>query len=276
MSAMGHHDLQLGPALFELHGLADRLAPGSEASTVRALEMVPALPPAPRVVDLGCGTGASSLALARALPDDAEIIAVDVHPPYIQRLRGRAKLAGLQDKIVPRVADMRSLGIRPGSVDLVWAEGSLYTVGFVHGCDLCRRLLGPRGAVAVSELVWRSDAPSEAARAYWAEHYPDMRRVEEILEGMQAHGYTAAGHFLLPDSDWRAYYDELESRRRAFAARRRDPVALTALELTRAEIELYELHGDEYGYAFFVASYHGGESDGESSSDASLDGARTA
>lgn len=271
MRAMGLHDLQLGPALFELHGLADRLAPGSEASTVRALQMLPALPPAPRVVDLGCGTGASTLALARALPDDAEIIAVDVHPPYIQRLRGRAKLAGLADKIVPRVADMRSLGIRPGSVDLVWAEGSLYTVGFAHGCDLCRRLLGPRGAVGVSELVWRTDDPSPAAREFWAEHYPDMRRVEDILAGMHSHGYTAVGHFLLPDEDWRAYYDELQQRRAAFGARRDDPAARAALALTGAEIELYERHGDDYGYAFFVATYAGDPA----SSEASLDEAIT-
>ena len=252
---MGGDDLRIGPALFELHGLGDRLAPGSERSTRRALAAVPELETRRRVVDLGCGTGASTLTLAEGLSDEAEIIAVDVHPPYIQRLRGRVRAAGVEGKVVPRVADMRALGIRPASVDLVWAEGSLYTVGFANGCDLCRRLLVPGGVVGFSELAWLVPSPRPAASAYWAEQYPAMRSREEIVDGLADHGYRVLDAFVLPRADWEGYYAALLDRIVVFARRRQDEAARAAIDLTRAEIDTFERFGDDYGYLFVVASY---------------------
>lgn len=54
-------------ALFLLHEGLAQCGPGSDAETMRAVQLLPPLPPAPRIVDLGCGTGRQSLVLARAL-----------------------------------------------------------------------------------------------------------------------------------------------------------------------------------------------------------------
>ncbi|WP_240325275.1 hypothetical protein [Amycolatopsis thermalba] len=48
-------------ALF--HGLP-RQGPGSDATTLRLLELAAPLPERPRVLDLGCGPGRSALLLA--------------------------------------------------------------------------------------------------------------------------------------------------------------------------------------------------------------------
>ena len=55
--------------LFELFEDLPRLGPGTAASTRRALEAIPALPGEPRVLDAGCGTGASTKVLAEAQSD---------------------------------------------------------------------------------------------------------------------------------------------------------------------------------------------------------------
>lgn len=261
---MSDEDLLVGPALYELHGLIDQLGPGSPETTRRALSMVPSLPTRRRVLDLGCGTGASTLTLAEQLDDGVEVVAVDVHPPYIQRLRGRAKARGLSEKITTRVADMRALGVKPQSFDLVWAEGSLYTIGFAHGCEMCRKLLTPGGAIGVSELVWLVDDPDPEVRAHWAEAYPDMHTREEIIAGMQRHGYRSAGDFVLPRSDWEAYYALVRGRIEEFERREVAPPMRAAIEISRREMDMFARFGDQYGYVFYVATYEGeGEGEGD-------------
>jgi predicted O-methyltransferase YrrM len=238
-------------ALHELFAKLDRLAPGSPETTRRALAMVPDLDTRTRALELGCGCGSASLILAAALP--GTLLAVDVHAPFITRLHERAVTLGLADRIDAQVADMRELAIAPHSIDLVWAEGSLYSIGFDDGLDLCRRLLAPGGVLAVSELVWLNDRPSPPARAFWAEHYPQMRDRTQLMAALPERGFEVHGEFVLPRSDWDAFYDALRERIASFA-NRSDPAARAATAMVMDEIVVHERFGDEYGYAFVVAS----------------------
>ena len=53
------------PQFFELHSGLPREGPGDDSITQRAVELLPALPPDPVVVDAGCGPGGQTLVLAR-------------------------------------------------------------------------------------------------------------------------------------------------------------------------------------------------------------------
>jgi SAM-dependent methyltransferase len=250
-------------ALYEVFAKLDRLAPSSAATTQRALGLVPDLDTRTRALELGCGCGSASLILAESLP--GKLLAVDLHAPFIARLCERAVTLGLADRIDARVADMRQLAIAPHSIDLVWAEGSLYTIGFDDGLDLCHRMLAPGGVLAVSELVWLRDQPSPQVRAFYAEHYPQMRDRTELRAALQAAGTAKGGEcpkptgfevhaeFVLPRSDWDAFYDPLRERIAGFA-NRPDPAARAAAAMLTNEIEIYERFGDEYGYVFFIAT----------------------
>lgn len=67
----------------EVYGTLPRAGPGGDEHTRRALELVPG--DAPRVVlDVGCGPGAQTLCLARALPQ-ARILAVTCWPRWSSR-----------------------------------------------------------------------------------------------------------------------------------------------------------------------------------------------
>lgn len=70
---------------FEVFEELPRQGPGDLACTQRALELCGGLPSSPRVADLGCGAGAQTLHLASLL--DGSILAIDSHPPLINRLR---------------------------------------------------------------------------------------------------------------------------------------------------------------------------------------------
>ncbi|GAA2532426.1 class I SAM-dependent methyltransferase [Pilimelia columellifera subsp. columellifera] len=109
-------------------------------------------PDRPRIVDLGAGTGAGALALARHLPH-AEVVAVDVSADMLQQLRHRAHATGAVDRIRTVQADLDQTWPRLGPADLVWASGSLH-----HLADPARSLtqafaiLRPGGAVLITEF----------------------------------------------------------------------------------------------------------------------------
>jgi cyclopropane fatty-acyl-phospholipid synthase-like methyltransferase len=91
-------------AFFRLFEGLPRQGPGSDACTRAALRRLPELPAAPRVLDLGCGSGRSALVLADALR--TKVIAVDNHQPFLEQLRASARARGLDELIEARCADM--------------------------------------------------------------------------------------------------------------------------------------------------------------------------
>lgn len=62
---MAESALFLPPPFFELHAGLARQGPGADAHTRRAFALVGDLPPAPVIVDVGCGPGMQTLELAR-------------------------------------------------------------------------------------------------------------------------------------------------------------------------------------------------------------------
>ncbi|QAT87079.1 HipA-like protein [Corallococcus coralloides] len=237
-------------AFFTLYNELPRLGPGSDACTREALRRLSPLPPSPRVLDLGAGTGRQSLVLAREL--DTRVTAVDLHRPYLDRLEREAREQGLSDAIVTRQEDMRALSLPPGSIDLIWSEGAIYLLGFEQGLRQWRPLLAPGGQVAVTECTWLTDVrPPEAVR-FWAAGYPSMGNIAQNHASAEAAGFTVLDTFTLPASAWwDDYYTPLLQR-----IERLRPTADAALREVIAaaeqEVNLYRRHGDSYGYVFYL------------------------
>lgn len=70
-----------------------------------------------RIVDLGAGAGINTLPIAELYPD-AEVWAVDVAAPFLRYGHARAKQMGV-DNVIFQQADVQTVDIEPGSVDLV-------------------------------------------------------------------------------------------------------------------------------------------------------------
>jgi len=245
----------LTPAeVFEaLHAGLPQQGPGSDASTLRALALVPDLPTAPDVLDVGCGPGRQTLALARAT--GGRVTAVDLAPAFLEEVERRARAAGLDGRITTRRESLDALALPDAAFDLVWSEGALYTVGFEKALRALRRLARPGGALAATELTWLVEDPPAAARAFWREAYPPMTTREGNRRALAAAGYAPLADFTLPDADWwQGYYAELEPRIASLRARiAGNPAASASLDASQREIALRRAFPDAYGYIFYVA-----------------------
>src|ERR1700722_19604588 len=84
-----------------------------------------AAPGAGRLLDLGAGTGTGALGLALRFPA-AEVIAVDIEPGSLARLRHKAHVLGLEERVQAREADLDAGWPALGPLDLTWASMSLH------------------------------------------------------------------------------------------------------------------------------------------------------
>jgi SAM-dependent methyltransferase len=107
-----------------------------------------------RVLDIGCGAGASSLALAARVGAEGQVLGVDISEPLI----GRARALAPQDTPAQFwVADASSAELPEGTFDILYSRfGVMFfddpTAAFAH----MRRALRPGGRVAF--VCWRGAA----------------------------------------------------------------------------------------------------------------------
>lgn len=86
-----------------------------------------ALPAAPAILDVGCGTGEITLRLAAALPG-ATLTGVDLIEPHLALGRDRARAAGVADRVTFVAGDAFELGFPAASFDLVVCRHMLQAV----------------------------------------------------------------------------------------------------------------------------------------------------
>ena len=118
--------------LIDLHREGRRQGPGGDAETELALNLARIDRAAPlKIADIGCGTGASTILLARLL--NARITAVDFLQDFLDGLEGKAERMGLSDKVTTLCCSMDNLPFGDEKYDVIWSEGAIYNIGFEKG-----------------------------------------------------------------------------------------------------------------------------------------------
>lgn len=230
-----------------------RQGPGLDTYTARAFHTIPALPEKPRILDIGCGSGMQTLMLARLCPD-ATITASDIHQPFLDDVNERARKAGLDGRITTIRASMDDLPFPDNSFDLIWAEGSAFIIGFSEALSRWKRLLSPRGYMALSDLVWFTHTPTQECRDFFEKEYPAMVHEEEAQRIIRDAGYSILDTRRLPDAAWWDHYYTPLSRR-VDGLKREHPTdqdVQALLGSLEKEIDVFRAHSREYGYSFFI------------------------
>lgn len=238
--------------IFEIFKNIPRQGPGCREATRKAFEMLTDIPQDPRILDIGCGTGAQTLELARL--SDGHVVALDNHEPYLEELKRKAAEEGLSERIETVCGSMFDLKFDPESFDVLWAEGAVYIIGFERGLRDWKTFLKPEGYMAVSELAWLKSDPPHKPLEFLNSGYPAMKSTEENISIIQECDYALLGCFVLPERAWwDDYYTPLEKRLRMLGEKyAKDVKAMAEIEETYYEIALYKKFSDWYGYVFYI------------------------
>jgi trans-aconitate methyltransferase len=236
----------------EIYGTLPRAGPGSTEDTLHALSLTPNGNPA-TILDLGCGPGAQTLALAEALPD-ASIKAMDLTPQMATEARRRVEAADYDNRVRVETGDMMSPKVPKASQDLIWCEGAIYFAGVEPALRTWKPLLTPNGAVAFTEPIWIHPSPPEDLVAWWREEYPAITDEAGVRTAVQSAGFSTVGSFVLPaGSWWKEYYTPMEERVEEFlAAHSAEPLAAEIAAEATKEIETFRRFSDFYSYGFFI------------------------
>jgi SAM-dependent methyltransferase len=235
----------------EIHQGLDSVSEGRLRFVRKAFGLLPSVD-RPRILDVGCGRGGTTFELARLSGGDVMAIDIDAHA--LDELTARAIDENLCGKIRVMNCSMSNMVFEDGSIDIIWAEGSIHTIGFEEGLETFRRFLAPRGSLVIHEMAWlRPDPPIEIAD-YWRRIFSGIRTLPEYIAVIPRYGYHMIGHFALPeDFWWKEYYKPLQNRLDTLRDKYKgDPRALRMVENQQREVDLYKKHSHWYGSVYVL------------------------
>ncbi|MGF1463952.1 MAG: SAM-dependent methyltransferase [Maricaulaceae bacterium] len=204
------------------------------------------MPGRPQGADLGCGSGAATLALAEIL--DADVIAADVSAPSLAVLAEAARAAGLTDRVRPLKADFTALDWPEAHLDLIWSEGSSYMMGLPEALTSWRRFLKPGGVLVVPDAVWLTHTPSQESVRLWADDYPGMTDLPSLRGHAKPAGFEILEDAILPKSAWLSYYADIRAGLAVAPADLPEDFA----QLMANEANVYDRNCEDFSYVVLV------------------------
>jgi len=227
----------------------DKLSPGDDSLSLYVLRSLPEHR-FEVVVDAGCGAGRQTFVLVDELK--TLIHAVDSYQPFLDRLKQRAKDKGFNQLVRTHCMDMKDIPIAFPMIDLLWAEGAAYNIGFANALATWAKAIRPDGFAVISELCWLRDEVPAPVKEFFRSGYPEMQSVEQNIQTAEEAGYELFNTYTLPKETWlKDYYDILEPRAKSLVSHSDVAVRDFALE-TLKEIETFRIAKDSYGYVFYV------------------------
>jgi ubiquinone/menaquinone biosynthesis C-methylase UbiE len=198
--------------------------------TIEAFRKLPKLEK-PRILDIGCGSGVPTMELAKL--SDGEIIGIDINQKKLDRLNKKIEEEGLTGRVKAINCSLLDITFPGNSFDIIWAEGSITTLGVEKSLRRWNRLLKPHGFLVVHDEI---------------KHFFKERNK------ISSFGYKFVEHFSLPvDAWWEEFYSPLEIRiKELYKKYSNDPTALEELNIHQTEIDIVRASPKSFQSVFCI------------------------
>jgi len=235
----------------DIHKDMPRQGSGRDKYTQRAFEMIPKIMH-PKILDIGCGPGMQTIKLAQL--SGGEVIGIDIVPQYLNQLQALIEKEHLQERVTAVNQSMSGMAFPKESFDIIWAEGSIFVIGFERGLSEWKKYIKPDGYLAVHEMAWIQNDPPKEIVEYFKNVYPAITTIGKNIELIKKCNYKLLGYFPLPeDAWWELYYEPLQIRLDDLRIKFKDnPKAIEMINQEQVEINLFRKYNKWYGSVFFV------------------------
>ena len=185
----------------------------------------------PRILDIGCGSGVSTIELARL--SRGKVIGIDIDQLALNKFTRRIKEAGLTYWIQAINCSMFDMDFPDESFDIIWSEGSIYAIGFEKGLREWKRYLTPGGFMVVHD---------------------EQDNVKEKLDTISNCGYELLGYFTLSEETWwTEYFAPLEKLvNKARTKYPYDQSVLEEIQQAQVELDMYKKYPERNSSVCFV------------------------
>ncbi|WP_365907018.1 methyltransferase domain-containing protein [uncultured Methanobrevibacter sp.] len=222
----------------------DRLAPGSDESTLKAINYIDFNRDSElNILDIGCGVGSQTLLLAKYFKNST-IEAIDLFNHYLKCLDEKINKYDLGNRVYTCQMDMNDLDYPNCEFEIVFSEASAYIMGFKKALKEWKRVLKDDGYLIISELSW-IQKPSFESKNFWKTHYSEIDSIDNKINQIKEEGYIFVDYFILPKKDFESYYHNLKSNLK-------DLDNNSFKKDFKKEIDLYENNSDDYSYVFYI------------------------
>lgn len=155
-----------------------------------------------RVLDVGCGTGSTTVAVAQRLGSKGQCTGVDISEPMLSAARQRAQREKLQASFI--LADAQTYTFEPASYDLIVSRfGVMFFDDPVQAFANLRRAASEGGALRF--IAWRTPAENPfmtTAQRAAAPLFPELDAPKPDGPGQFAFGERSRIETILKNSGW--------------------------------------------------------------------------
>jgi len=133
----------------------------------------------PHILDIGCGTGVPTIELTKI--SDGYIIGIDIDETSLNLLQRKIKEMSLNNRVSVIKDSILTMDFPEESFDIIWAEGSIFVIGFENSLKKWYRFLKPNGFLVLHD-----------------ENKDKTKKLELITK----YGYTLIAQFEISDNLW--------------------------------------------------------------------------
>ena len=182
----------------------------------------------PHILDIGCGSGVPTIELAKI--SDGHVIGIDIDVTSLNLLQRKIKEMGLNNRVSVIKDSILTMDFPEESFDIIWAEGSIFVIGFEKSIKTWYRFLKPNGFLVLHD---------------------ENKDKNKKLGLITKYGYTLIAQFELPDNlCLLEYYNPLEQLIQKFRRNYHDDSELIN-ELNKDQIEIDKCKSNSVVFSSF-------------------------
>ncbi|MBN1213949.1 MAG: class I SAM-dependent methyltransferase [Candidatus Lokiarchaeota archaeon] len=198
--------------------------------TRKAFSLLPSMTN-PKILDIGCGTGQSTIELLKL--SNGSIIGIDIDKKALDNFNKKIKEQNLLKKVKVMNYNLLNIKFMKESFDIIWAEGVIHIIGFEKSFKVCYELLKNNGFFVLHESI---------------------KKLEKNKECIEKNGFKLYDYFALPEGFWWTdYYKPLEEVMKNINEKNLSKEELKKVKHLKKEIKMVKnIDLKEFDCAFYI------------------------